>query len=135
MVTPEIRQRLLDAALDVQKKAYAPYSNYFVGAALLTSDGSIFAGCNIENASYPAGICAERTALVKAVSEGHIGDWVALALVTRNGGTPCGICRQMLTEFSPELPIFIYDENGKLIQETTLDTLLPQSFRPSSLEK
>ncbi len=135
MVTPELRQTLLDAALDVQKKAYAPYSNYLVGAALLTADGSIFTGCNVENASYPAGICAERTALVKAVSEGHTDDFVALSLVTRNGGTPCGICRQMLTEFNPELPIFIYDGQGQLVQETTLDDLLPQSFRPTSLEK
>lgn len=135
MLTPETRHKLLDAALAVQKRAYAPYSNYLVGAALLTEDGSIFSGCNVENASYPTGICAERTALVKAVSEGYTDTFVALSLVTANGGTPCGICRQMLTEFNPELPIYIYDETGKLVSQTTLDNLLPQSFRPSDLPR
>lgn len=135
MLTPETQQKLFEVALAAQKRAYAPYSNYLVGAALLTADGSIFSGCNVENAAYPASICAERTALVKAVSEGYTDSWVALSLVTRNGGTPCGICRQMLNEFHPELPIYIYNETGELVQETTLDKLLPQSFRPSDLNK
>src|SRR5689334_20234481 len=102
-MTVEQREQLVQAAVAAARLAYAPYSNYPVGAALQSADGTIFTGCNVENAAYPAGICAERTALVKAVSEGH-QQFTALAVATKNSGSPCGICRQMLNEFAPHLP-------------------------------
>jgi cytidine deaminase len=122
---------LIRAAHDARRHAYAPYSGYTVGAALLTVNSRIVTGCNVENASYPAGICAERVALTKAVSEGE-RDFVALAVATSNGGAPCGICRQVLNEFAPDLLIFIADEQGN-VEETTLDALLPSAFGPNDL--
>jgi cytidine deaminase len=122
---------LIRAAHDARQRAYAPYSGYTVGAALLTVSSRIVTGCNVENASYPAGICAERVALTKAVSEGE-RDFVALAVATSNGGAPCGICRQVLNEFAPDLLIFIADEQGN-VEETTLDALLPSAFGPNDL--
>ncbi|MBZ0296680.1 MAG: cytidine deaminase [Anaerolineae bacterium] len=114
-------------------QAYAPYSNYRVGAALLTRDGSVYTGCNVENAAYPATICAERTALVKAVSEGQ-RQFDAIAVVTSNGGFPCGLCRQMLYEFSPKMRVIVAEPTGKIIQEAKLSDLLPHGFGPSYLE-
>jgi len=87
---------LVRHAIEARQRAYAPYSNYQVGAAVLTSDGNILIGCNVENASYPATICAERVALTAAVAQGY-QDFVAIAVATQNGGTPCGICRQSPT--------------------------------------
>ncbi|HEX2619937.1 MAG TPA: cytidine deaminase [Phototrophicaceae bacterium] len=127
------REQLVQAAIAAAKMAYAPYSKYEVGAALLAEDGTIFTGCNVENAAYPAGICAERTALVKAVSEGR-QTFTALAVVTKNGGSPCGICRQMLNEFAPHLPVIIADLTGKIHTEITLADLLPYGFGPQHLE-
>ena len=114
------------------QKAYAPYSHYPVGAALLTTDGVIFTGCNVENAAYPATICAERVALVKAVSEGY-RQFAALAVVTRNAGAPCGVCRQMLYEFAPDLRIIIADQSGQIAREIRLADLLPFGFGPTEL--
>ena len=91
---------LIQAALAASEHAYIPYSNYRVGAALLTTDGEVYSGCNVESASYTPTICAERTALVKAISEGK-REFSAVAVVTRDGGSPCGVCRQLLFEFSP----------------------------------
>jgi cytidine deaminase len=125
------RDALIHAAHDARQRAYAPYSGYTVGAALLTVSSRIVTGCNVENASYPASICAERVALTKAVSEGE-RDFVALAVATSNGGAPCGICRQVLNEFAPDLLIFIADEQGN-VEETTLDALLPSAFGPNDL--
>ena len=122
---------LAEAARHAQSRAYAPYSHYHVGAALLTADGQVITGCNVENAVYPAGICAERVAITKAVSEG-IKDFVAIAVSTNNGGTPCGICRQVMREFAPGITIIILDDEH-IIAEYTLDDLLPDSFGPESL--
>lgn len=97
---------LVQMALAAREQAYAPYSNFRVGAALLCSDGNVYTGCNIENASYPCGICAERTAAAKAISEGHTA-FEALAVVgsSQKICTPCGLCRQFLFEFAPGLKV------------------------------
>ena len=102
------RAALVRAAQKARQRAYAPYSGYTVGAALLTADGHLITGCNVENAVYPAVICAERVAVTKAVSEGQ-REFVAIAVATRNGGTPCGICRQVLHEFAPHIIVLMVD--------------------------
>jgi cytidine deaminase len=122
---------LIRAARNARTEAYAPYSKYRVGAALLTADGIVFAGCNVENAAYPATTCAERVAITKAVSEGH-REFVAIAIATENGGSPCGICRQVMFEFAPEMAVIIADETS-IHQETTVAELLPHGFGPSCL--
>jgi cytidine deaminase len=124
---------LIDLARKARKRAYAPYSHYKVGAALLGKSGTVYTGCNVENASYSHTICAERTAVLKAVSEGE-AEFEAIAVVTRNGGSPCGACRQVLSEFSPELIIYIADKDGEY-RTTTLKKLLPDSFTPAHLRE
>lgn len=124
-------QELVRLAQAARKNAYAPYSHYDVGAALLTASGQVFTGCNVENAAYPMAICAERTAMVKAVSEGQ-REFVAIAVATRNGGSPCGACRQVMREFAPHLRVLLADEAGH-VQAFTLDQLLPNAFGPESL--
>lgn len=123
---------LIEKAISASQNAYAPYSGYPVGAALQTSDGVIFTGCNVENAAYPVTVCAERTALVKAVSEGY-RQFEAIAVVTRNGGSPCGMCRQMLYEFAPDLRVIIADLRGEIHTDVPLDELLRFGFGPSKL--
>jgi cytidine deaminase len=122
------RDELIAAAHAVRGRAYAKYSQFFVGAAIRAGDGKIYAGCNVENASYGLTICAERSAVFAAVSAGQ-KRLEMLALVTAGGYPPCGACRQVLAEFAPELPILILDANepGKVI-ETDLATLLPGRF-------
>lgn len=127
-------KKLVETAVTASHKAYAPYSHYCVGAALRAVDGTIYSGCNVENASYPASICAERTALVKAVSEGQ-RQFEVIVVVTRNGGFPCGICRQMLYEFSPHLRVIIADLTGEILHDERLSNLLPHGFGPSELSK
>ena len=122
---------LINLARKARKRAYAPYSHYKVGAALLGKSGTVYTGCNVENASYSHTVCAERTAVLKAVSEGET-EFEAIAVVTRNGGSPCGACRQVLSEFSPELIIYIGDKDGEY-RTTTLKQLLPDSFTPAHL--
>lgn len=119
---------LVAAALAARKRSYSPYSKFAVGAALLTSAGEVFTGCNVENCSYGLTICAERTAACTAVAAGR-REFAALALALSGGGTPCGACRQFLAEFSPNLPIYIVDADapGK-VMETSLDVLLPGRF-------
>jgi len=131
-VTEEQMKSLIEAAITASRFAYAPYSNYVVGAALLATDGSVYGGCNIENAAYPVTICAERTALAKAVSEGQ-RDFVAIAVVTRDGGSPCGMCRQMLHELAPGVRVILADLEGVLHLDTTIDALLPHGFNSGSL--
>lgn len=126
------RDSLIRAAREAGERAYAPYSHYYVGTALRAADGTIYQGCNVENASYPAGICAERVALVKAVSEGT-REFDALAVVTRDGGAPCGICRQMLYEFAPQLRVIIARTDGHVVFDGVLNELLPLGFGPSHL--
>ena len=127
-----MKERLIQEALEARKKAYVPYSNYPVGAALVTASGKTYGGANIENAAFPVTVCAERVAIFKAVSEGDM-DLLAIAVATKNGGTPCGSCRQVMAEFNPELILYIVDENGKITQETTLKEILPGYFGPDSL--
>lgn len=122
---------LVQQAIAARQWAYAPYSHYLVGAALLTSDGAIILGCNVENASYPATICAERVALTAAVAQGY-RDFVAIAVATQNGGTPCGICRQVMAELGPTMTVFITDGTGNF-RTTTVTELLPFAFREDSL--
>lgn len=128
-------QELIDLAISMQQYSYIPYSHFPVGAALLCSDGTVYTGCNIECASYGAAICAERTALVKAVSEGHRDDLVKLAVAcdTEDYGMPCGICRQLLYEFAPNLTILVGNKKHEFIR-TTLSELLPHGFGPDQLE-
>lgn len=127
-------QKLVQAAIAAAGHAYAPYSQYAVGAALLGRNGTVYTGCNVENAAYPATICAERTALVKAVSEGQ-RQFDSIAVVTSNGGSPCGTCRQMLFEFAPDLLVIIADMNGKVHTVERLYDLLPYGFGPSHLPR
>jgi cytidine deaminase len=126
------RQALVQQAKAARETAYAPYSNYSVGASLLTTSGRVYTGCNVENAVYSETICAERTAVVKAVSDGE-RDFVAIAVVTRDGGAPCGACRQVLNEFAPQMTVFIADETGEVRQTTAAD-LLPDRFGPQNLK-
>jgi cytidine deaminase len=124
---------LIQSAINASKNAYNPYSNYTVGAALQASDGTVFTGCNIECASYSPTTCAERTALVKAISEGY-RQFDKIVVVTQNAGSPCGVCRQFLYEFSPELTVIIADLDGQVHHVMSLSDLLPLGFGPSKLE-
>ncbi len=124
---------LIARALEARERAYAPYSNYRVGAALLARSGEVYTGCNVENAVYPLTICAERTAVVKAVSAGE-REFVAIAVATENGGTPCGSCRQTLREFGAGILVFIADADGAY-WETTVGELLPHGFSAADLEE
>jgi cytidine deaminase len=119
-------------AAQARQWAYAPYSHYFVGAALLTSSGRVYDGVNVENAAYPDTICAERTAVFKAVSEGE-REFVAIAVSSDNGGTPCGSCRQVLSEFSLGAQVIIADADGVIVKRTTVRELLPDAFGPAQL--
>lgn len=131
-LTPELQKQLIETAIQVRQWSYAPYSKYKVGASLLTASGKIYDGVNIENAAFPTGICAERVAIFKAVSEGE-RDFIALVCATENGGTPCGSCRQVMAEFSLDMRVLIVDESGKIHMETTVDGLLPGAFTPEDL--
>jgi cytidine deaminase len=134
MIDPNIIEQMKTVAVDYTQGAYAPYSGYPVGAAVLGEDGKIYGGCNIENAAYPSGICAERVAIFKAVSEGN-RKLLAVVVSTPNGGSPCGACRQVMREFVDNLTsVFILDGKGKLRAEMPFTTLLPRSFGPESLE-
>jgi len=133
MLTNETRQLLIQKAIDAWHRAYAPYSEYAVGAALLTESGRIFEGVNIENAVYPLTVCGERVAVFKAVSEGE-RSFTAIAVVTKNGGTPCGACRQVMAEFGLDTIVLIADLNGMLVHELTVADLLPYAFSDADLD-
>lgn len=128
-------RELVDLAFTMLERSYVPYSKFPVGAALLCKDGSVFTGCNVENAAYGSTICAERTALLKAVSEGHRGDWVTLAVVGNSDEPcwPCGSCRQMLYEFCPELTMLVTGKDRE-IHRVKLSELLPHGFGPAYLD-
>lgn len=126
------RDRLVARAVQAREKAYAPYSRYRVGSALLTVSGKIYDGANIENAAYPTGMCAERVAVFKAVSEGEM-DFVAIVVVTENGGTPCGACRQVISEFGLDTMVYIATPDGKVHAGATIAEMLPSAFRPTDL--
>ncbi|MGD8624856.1 MAG: cytidine deaminase [Anaerolineae bacterium] len=127
-------ERLVEEARQARRLAYAPYSNFPVGAALLGRSGRVYTGCNVENAAYPLTTCAERTAIAKAVSEGE-REFEAIAVVTATGATPCGACRQILREFGGpggELRVIVADTAGH-VQTYTIADLLPASFTPDQL--
>jgi cytidine deaminase len=130
-----VKESLIAAAIQARERAYVPYSGYKVGAALLCKSEKIYTGCNVENASYGASICAERTAAVKAVSEGE-QEFVAMAVVADGPvpGSPCGICRQFLYEFNPKLDLILADLRGNII-ETTLERYLPEAFGAKHLSR
>ena len=133
VLTKEERQSLIDQANQARQHAYAPYSHYPVGAALRAKSGRVFTGVNVENAAYPTTICAERTAVFKAASEGE-REFDVIAVVTNNGGSPCGSCRQVLSEFGLDTVVLIANGEGKLIRETTVKELLPEAFTPQHLD-
>lgn len=140
-IDQKTKQSLIQKAIEARQTSYAPYSNFAVGAALLTDSGRIFLGCNVENASYGAGICAERTAAVKAISEGET-TFLAIAVAgykvdattdQRGLAFPCGICRQFLNEFAAApMPVFVVKTMDDYV-ETTLEALLPHAFGPKDL--
>jgi cytidine deaminase len=134
MTTLSEYQSLIELANEARKRAYVPYSNYRVGAALRTKNGRIFTGVNVESAAYPTTMCAERVAVYKAVSEGE-REFDAIAVVTDNGGSPCGSCRQVLAEFGLKTVVLIANGAGELQKEMTVAELLPEAFTPEHLEK
>lgn len=127
------RDELVSLAMQARKHSYAPYSNYAVGSALLTDSDEYYAGTNVENAAFPTSMCAERTAIFKAVSNGE-RKIKAIAVVSENGGSPCGACRQVLSEFGEDIIVLIAKEDGEVILETTLRDSLPFSFGPEDLK-
>lgn len=134
-VSEDVMQGLRDRALAAMERAYAPYSRFRVGAALLARDGSVTEGCNVENAAYPASICAERSALVAAVAQGvRDFDTIVIATESQEPASPCGMCRQMLVEFAPHLTVVSVTPSGREAR-WTLDELLPQAFTPDSLDR
>jgi cytidine deaminase len=122
---------LLEVAGNSRRYAHAPYSRYRVGAALLAGSGNVYSGVNVENASYGLGICGERTAYVKAVSEGET-EFLAIAVVTDNGGSPCGACRQFMAEFGLDTLVIQADKKLNYTLATVGD-LLPDAFTPAKL--
>jgi cytidine deaminase len=129
------KEKLMEEAKLASEKAYVPYSKFPVGAALLTNDGQVFRGCNIENSSYSMTNCAERTAIFKAVSDGITG-FKALAVTGDTEGpiSPCGACRQVIAEFcDSDMPVYLTNLNG-IVKETTVGELLPGAFSKEDLE-
>ena len=134
ILTIEEKQSLIDLANAARQRAYVPYSNYPVGAALRTKTGRIYTGVNVENAAYPQTMCAERVAIFKAISDGE-KEFEVISVVTDNGGSPCGGCRQVMAEFALDMIVLMADGSGKLIKETTVSELLPEAFTPNHLTK
>lgn len=136
-ITEDQKRQLLTTARDFSQRAYVPYSQFPVGAAVLVEDGAVVGGVNIENASYPLGLCGERSAVVTAASAGHRTVYaVAVSAPKAPLTTPCGACRQVLNEFKPEEgDMLVLLDDGESWQETTLATLLPSSFGPRDLER
>ena len=131
-LSDQLRNELIERALQVRRNAYAPYSKYPVGAALLADSGKIYTGSNVENSAYPVSICAERSAIFRAVSEGE-RKFKAIVVATENGGSPCGSCRQVMSEFGLDMLVLMVDEDGRICRESTVGALLPESFGPGDL--
>ncbi len=125
----DTRDELIRQAMEIRKRAYAPYSKFLVGAAVRTASGKTFLGCNVENASYGLAVCAERSAIFAAITAGE-KQFACMAIATQGSAMPCGACRQVLSEFNPDLPIFIVDvDNPEKIIEGSLWDLLPGAFK------
>ena len=122
-MTPE---KLIQHAIKAQERAVAPYSNYLVGAAILTDSKTVILGCNVESKAYPTTLCAERVAIFSAISQGY-NTFTALALITNDGAFPCGSCRQIIHEYAPDIPIYIADKSGDFITKHSPE-LLPFPF-------
>jgi cytidine deaminase len=131
-ISQQQKTELIDRALKVRSNAHAPYSGYAVGAALLTRSGEIFDGANVENASYPLSMCAERNAIFKAVSEGN-QEFEAIVVASDNGGSPCGGCRQVMSEFGLDTSVLTVNAYGEIMLELTVEELLPEAFQPDDL--
>jgi cytidine deaminase len=131
-IQPNDILRLVQAARDVALRAYAPFSGYAVGAALLTDDGTIVGGCNVENSSYSLTVCAERGAACTAVGMDK-RSFKAVAVVTRDGGAPCGACRQFLFEFNPDMAVILATPS-EILSLNSLNELLPHGFRLAGQE-
>ena len=128
-------ERLIEAARTARERAYVPYSRFPVGAALLTEDGTLYSGCNIENASYGLTNCAERTAIFKAVSDGHTRfTTIAVIADTADACSPCGACRQVMSEFGPDARVILTNLQGTTLV-TTVRELLPGAFTPMDLPR
>jgi cytidine deaminase len=128
VMTVSDRDELIQAALAAQQRAYSPYSNFPVGAAIRSASGRVHQGVNVENASYGLTLCAERVAAAAAVAAGDC-EFTAIAVASRGGASPCGACRQFLAEFNPKVQVLMVDsEAPNKISETTLDVLLPVPF-------
>lgn len=125
------REELVHRAIAARERAYAPYSGYAVGAALLGRSGRVYTGCNVENAVYPLSVCAERSAVFEAVCQKE-RDFVAIAVATENEASPCGACRQVLREFGEDIVVLIADLAGDY-RETTVADLLPDSFSATDI--
>ena len=130
----DVKKQLMERAVLARRWAYVPYSNYSVGAAVLTESGRVYDGVNVENAAYPTTMCAERVAIFKAVSEGE-RSFQAIAVTTENGGYPCGGCRQVMAEFGLDTLVVIGDKDGNVIEEMTVGDLLPGAFTPEYLKR
>lgn len=133
MFDPTILDELVERARVAREHAYAPYSQFAVGAALLARSGRIYSGCNVENVSFGLSVCAERVAIWKAISEGE-REFDALAVVTSTAGSPCGACRQVMAEFAPEMTVIIAGLDGTR-RVLTVAELLPEAFLPESLPR
>ena len=133
-LTNEEKRLLIDLANEARRRAYVPYSNYRVGSALRTKTGKVYTGVNVENAAYPTTMCAERVAIFKAVSDGEL-EFEVISVVTDNGGSPCGACRQVLAEFGLDTIVLIANGKGELLKEMTVGELLPEAFQPHHLKK
>ena len=126
-----MKERLINEALEAQKNAYAPYSYFSVGAAILTENGNIYRGCNVENASFGATICAERNAATTAIAEEGMVRFKAIAISSsaEDPAPPCGICRQFLSEFTdPETPIYLVSSKSGKVREFTFGAIMPETF-------
>lgn len=133
-LTDTEKRSLIDLANEARKFSYSPYSNYPVGAAVRTKSGKIYTGVNVENAAFPQTMCAERVAIFKAVSEGEM-EFDVIAVVTKNGGSPCGGCRQVMAEFGLDALVLFADGEGNLLKELTVAELLPEAFTPAHLPR
>lgn len=131
-IDPQQLQDMVGKAMEARDQAYCPYSEYKVGAAILTESGQIFSGCNVENASYSVTICAERTAITKAVSEGN-RKIKAVVVIADGSAAPCGACRQAISEFSLDAPVIGVNPNGEIYNTWTVQQLLPDGFNVKNL--
>lgn len=132
MIDKNKQNELINIAMKVRENAYAPYSNFQVAAALLCADGEIISGINIESSSYGLSVCAERNTIATAIARGK-KDFIAMAVVSRNGVTPCGACRQVIYDVCGNIDIILGDEKGNIQDTTTMKVLLPKAFSHKDL--